>query len=71
YQVIETRGKHHGKSNYKLNKHTFSAANSTNLSTKQQIFLGNLLSDKFSRWHFYELKLSRLNVLVTFQICLA
>ncbi|KAK0040267.1 hypothetical protein Bpfe_030313, partial [Biomphalaria pfeifferi] len=53
-----------------LNKLTFSAANSTNLSTKQQIFLGNLLSDKFSR-HFYELKLSRPNVLVKFQICLA
>ncbi|KAI8770885.1 hypothetical protein BgiBS90_028771 [Biomphalaria glabrata] len=33
------------KTTGQLNKRTFSAASSTNLSSKQQIFLGNLLSD--------------------------
>ncbi|KAI8798970.1 hypothetical protein BgiBS90_001273 [Biomphalaria glabrata] len=57
-EETETRGKHLGKSNYRLNKCTFSAANSTNLSSKQQIFLGSLLSDDsflfgiFMNWGF-------------------
>nr|KAI8729329.1 hypothetical protein BgiMline_032028 [Biomphalaria glabrata] len=61
-EEIETRSKHHGNSNYRLNKRTFSAANSTNFFQGQT---SDLLSNKclmVCLVHLLTLKMATLNL---------